>query len=352
MVGDLMAEKIDIKSMTLEELQEYVISLGEKKFRGKQIYEWIHQKLVTDFDQMTNLSGDFREKLKENAIIHGTRIVKRQESKDGTNKFLMELYDGNHVESVLMRYHHGNSVCISTQVGCRMGCRFCASTVGGLVRSLRTSEMLDQIYEIQRETGERVSNVILMGIGEPLDNFDNVVSFVRMLSDENGLHISQRNITISTCGLVDGIRRLMEESLTITLAISLHAPNDTLRKEMMPVANRYSIEEIIHVCREYIEKTGRRITFEYSMVDGKNDTKEHGIQLSQLLRGLNCHVNLIPLNPVEGRMGQRSNRTNVQEFKLILEKNRINVTIRREMGSDIDAACGQLRNKNKGGETT
>lgn len=347
-----MGDKIDIKSMTLSQLQEYVTTLGEKKFRGKQIYQWLHQKLVTDFDEMTNLSGDFREKLKENAIIHGTRIVKRQESKDGTNKFLMELYDGNHVESVLMRYHHGNSVCISTQVGCRMGCRFCASTVGGLVRSLRTSEMLDQIYEIQRETGQRVSNVILMGIGEPLDNFDNVVSFVRMLSDENGLHISQRNITISTCGLVDGIRRLMAENLTITLAISLHAPNDALRKEMMPVANRYSIEEIIEVCREYIQETGRRITFEYSMVDGKNDTKEHALQLSRLLRGLNCHVNLIPLNPVEGRMGQRSDRTNVCEFKLILEKNRINVTIRREMGSDIDAACGQLRNKNKGGETT
>lgn len=347
-----MTEKTDIKSMDLAQLQIFVEELGEKKFRAKQLYQWMHQKLAAEFDEMTNLSKDFRSKLAERSELHGAKVIRKQVSKDGTTKFLMELSDGNTVESVWMQYHHGNSVCISTQVGCRMGCRFCASTVGGLVRSLRTSEMLDQIYEIQRITGQRVSNVILMGIGEPLDNFENVVQFIRMLSDADGLHISQRNITLSTCGLVDRIRRLMAEKLTITLAISLHAPNDTLRATMMPVANRYSIQEIMQVCREYVEQTGRRITFEYSMVEGVNDTPEHAKELSQLLHGLLCHVNLIPLNPVDGRMGNRSKRTNVQEFKLVLEKNHTNVTIRREMGSDIDAACGQLRNQNKGGETT
>lgn len=230
-----------------------------------------------------------------------------------------------------------------------MGCRFCASTVGGLIRSLKTSEMLDQIYEIQRSTGERVSNVILMGIGEPLDNYDNVVKFIRMLSDDKGLNISQRNITLSTCGLVDKLKKLVDEKLTITIAISLHAPNDELRREMMPIANRYSIEEIIDACRYYVDKTGRRITFEYSMVEGKNDSRECAMQLVNLVKGLNCHINLIPLNPVEGRMGQRSKGADIQAFKLILEKNHTNVTIRREMGRDIDAACGQLRNKEKGG---
>ena len=343
-------DKIDIKSMNYDEVKEYVKSINEKPFRAKQLYEWIHKNLVLSFDEMTNLSKDFRAKLDKSCTIEGARVIKRQTSADGTSKFLMRLSDGNTVESVLMKYKHGNSVCISTQVGCRMGCRFCASTVGGLIRSLKTSEMLDQIYEIQRITGERVSNVILMGIGEPLDNFDNVVKFIRMLSDENGLNISQRNITLSTCGLVDRLRRLVDEHLTITVAISLHAPNDELRKEMMPIANKYTIAEIMDECRYYIEKTGRRITFEYSMVEGKNDTKECAMQLVNLLRGMNCHVNLIPLNPVEGRMGKRSKGADIQGFKLVLEKNHINVTIRREMGSDIDAACGQLRNKNKGGK--
>lgn len=351
-MGVVMAEQIDIKSMDMAQLQACVEKLGEKKFRAKQLYQWMHQKLAVNFEEMTNLPKTFRDQLEEHCQMHGATVIHRQVSRDGTTKYLMELSDGNTVESVLMKYHHGNSVCISTQVGCRMGCRFCASTVGGLIRSLRVSEMLDQIYEIQRLTGERVSNVILMGIGEPLDNFENVVQLIRMLSGEEGLHISQRNITLSTCGLVDQIRRLMAENLTITLAISLHAPNDALRAEMMPIANRYSIRDIIEVCREYIEHTGRRVTFEYSLVAGKNDGPEHAEELIQLLRGMNCHVNLIPLNPVEGRMGQRSDRTNVQKFKLVLEKKLSNVTIRREMGSDIDAACGQLRNKNKGGETT
>ena len=341
-----MAEdKIDIKSLDFMELQELLESMGEKKFRSKQLYDWIHKNLVLSFDEMTNLSKDMRKKLADTCTIEGARIIKKQVSSDGTAKFLMRLSDGNTVESVLMKYKHGNSVCISTQVGCRMGCRFCASTVGGLIRSLKTSEMLDQIYEIQRSTGERVSNVILMGIGEPLDNYDNVVKFIRMLSDDKGLNISQRNITLSTCGLVDKLKKLVDEKLTITIAISLHAPNDELRREMMPIANRYSIEEIIDACRYYVDKTGRRITFEYSMVEGKNDSRECAMQLVNLVKGLNCHINLIPLNPVEGRMGQRSKGADIQAFKLILEKNHTNVTIRRERGSDIDGACGQLRRR-------
>lgn len=347
---NIQQNKIDIKSLNYEELEQCVLKMGQKPFRAKQLYQWMHQNLVTSFDEMTNLSKEFRAGLEQEYTLHGARIIQRQVSSDGTNKFLMELSDGNHVESVLMKYHHGNSVCISTQVGCRMGCRFCASTVGGLIRSLTPSEMLDQIYEIQRTVGERVSNIILMGIGEPLDNYENVVKFIRMISDEHGLHISQRNITISTCGLVEQIRRLADEKLTITLAISLHAPNDALRKEMMPVANKYTIAEILDACRYYIEKTNRRITFEYSMVEGKNDGLSQAEELSGLLKGMNCHVNLIPLNPVEGRMGQRSMRSKIEEFKLLLERNEINVTIRREMGRDIDAACGQLRNKNKGGK--
>lgn len=338
-----MKEKTDIKSMNLQQLQVFVEQLGEQKFRAKQLYQWMHQKLALEFGEMTNLSKSFREKLEERCIMCGTTVIRRQISQDGTEKFLMELSDGNTVESVWMQYHHGNSVCISTQVGCRMGCRFCASTVGGLVRSLHVSEMLDQVYTIQRVTGERVSNVILMGIGEPLDNYDNVMQFIRMLSGEDGLHISQRSITLSTCGLVDRIRQLMAEDLSITLAVSLHAPNDRLRAEMMPIALRYSIQEILEACREYVEHTGRRVTFEYSLVEQKNDSPKYAEELSQLLQGLLCHVNLIPLNPVEGRMGNRSERSNVTQFKAVLEKHHINATVRREMGSDIDAACGQLR---------
>lgn len=341
-------EMTDIKSMDMEHLRLFVESLGEKKFRAKQLYSWMHQKLVKDFEEMTDLSKTFRERLKKECVLGSVSIRREQISqKDGTRKYLMELRDGNMVESVLMKYHHGNSVCVSSQVGCRMGCRFCASTVGGLTRSLETSEILDQIYEIQRHTGERVSNVIIMGIGEPLDNYENVVRFIRMLSDENGLHISQRNITLSTCGLVPRIYDLMEEDLTITLAISLHAPNDGIRRQMMPVADSFSMREIIDACKKYIQKTGRRVTFEYTLVQGTNDSRENAGELSGLLRGMLCHVNLIPLNAVEGRMGQRSVPQNIREFQEVLEREHINVTIRREMGSDIDAACGQLRNKNR-----
>lgn len=342
----MTAEKSDIRSMDFDKLKEYLTEMGEKPFRAKQIYDWLHRQLVDDFSQMTNLSAGLRQRLEAECCLGGVRIEREQiSSLDGTRKYLMRLSDGNTVESVCMKYHHGNSVCISSQVGCRMGCRFCASTVGGLVRNLAASEMLGQIYAIQRHIGERVSNVIIMGIGEPLDNFDSVVRFIRMLSDERGLHISQRNITLSTCGLVPRIGELMEEELAITLAVSLHAPDDALRRQMMPIAQKYSIAQIMEACRNYVEHTGRRVTFEYTLVENINDTAECAKMLVRLLRGMNCHVNLIPLNTVQGRLGERSRSESVQEFKHILDKNHINVTIRREMGSDIDAACGQLRNQ-------
>lgn len=336
--------KIDIKSLDYKELEESIREIGEKAFRAKQIYEWLHVKLVNEFDEMTNLSKSLREQLKEQyEIIHAEVVAKRTSKTDETSKFLFKLHDNRVIESVLMKYKHGNSVCVSSQVGCRMGCRFCASTLGGLERNLTVSEMLDQIYQIQRITGERVSNVVVMGSGEPFDNYDTVLKFVRMLSDEHGLNISQRNITVSTCGLVDRIRQLAEEQLQITLAISLHAPNDSVRRELMPIANRYSIREIIDACNYYYEKTSRRITFEYSLVKDVNDSREYALELVKVVRGLNCHVNLIPVNPIKERNYTHSDVSFIQNFKNILEKNRINVTIRREMGADIDAACGQLR---------
>jgi len=339
-----MEEKKDLKSCNYEELIAEMKKIGEKAFRAKQIYEWLHVKLVSSFDEMTNLSKELRKKLEEHYILPSVERVDSLTSKDGeTTKFLFRLRDNRVIESVLMKYHHGNSVCISSQVGCRMGCNFCASTLGGLERNLTASEMLSQIYEIQKISGERVSNVVVMGTGEPMDNFYSLVKFVSMLTDEHGLNISQRNITVSTCGLLDKVKKLADEKFQITLAISLHAPNDVLRKTLMPVANRYSVEEIIETCHEYYEKTGRRITFEYSLVEGVNDSEEQAKELCHLIKGLNCHVNLIPVNPIKERNYRHSSMQFIQKFKNILEKNRINVTIRREMGADIDAACGQLR---------
>lgn len=336
----------DIRSYDEEEMKKIVAQYGEKPFRAKQLMEWVHGKQVETFDEMTNIPEKLKNKLKDDFIISGVSIVEKQVSrKKDTAKYLFSLSDGNVIESVWMKYRHGNSVCISSQVGCRMGCTFCASTLSGLTRHLTAGEMLSQIYEIQRETGERVSNIIVMGMGEPLDNYDNLVKFIRLVSGENGLHISQRSITVSTCGLVDKIRDLMEEQLQITLAISLHAPNDLIRRQTMPVANKYSMEEIFQVCREYFDKTGRRITFEYSMIRGINDKEEHALELAKRCKGLNCHINLIPLNEVKERDCLRSRTEDIDRFKIILENNRINVTIRREMGSDIDAACGQLRKK-------
>lgn len=339
-----MTNKTDIKSLDFNELENLISSMGEKSFRARQIYNWLHIMHVNDFEQMSNISKKLRADLKEKFEIRNVSAVKTLKSDiDGTTKFLFKLCDGAVIESVLMEYRHGNSVCISTQVGCRMGCRFCASTLGGLERNLCVSELLGQIYEIENITGERASNIVLMGSGEPLDNYDNVVKFIRMISDENGANISQRSITLSTCGLVPELKKLADEGMQITLAISLHAPDDRTRKELMPIARRYSIDEVIGACIYFFERTGRRITFEYSLVEGVNDTKAHADALSELLRGMNCHLNLIPVNPVKERKLNQPDKSTVIAFKNMVEKNRINVTIRREMGRDIDGACGQLR---------
>lgn len=339
-------EKKDIASYSFEELQEEMLAIGEKGFRSRQIYSWIHEKLVDDFEEMTNLPKTLRQKLESAYEIRRVEMEKRQISKiDGTNKFLFCLKDGNMVESVLMKYKHGNSVCISSQVGCRMGCRFCASTLDGLERNLTPSEMLRQVYQIQKITGERVSNIVIMGTGEPLDNYDNFLKFIHMVSDEHGLNISQRNITASTCGIVPNIRRLAEEKLQITLALSLHGSNQEKRRSLMPVANKYELREVLEACDYYFEKTGRRITFEYSLVHGVNDTPEDAKELMGILKDRNCHLNLIPVNPIKERNYEKPDKKSAENFKNKLEKNGINVTIRREMGSDIDGACGQLRRK-------
>ncbi|MBQ7360322.1 MAG: 23S rRNA (adenine(2503)-C(2))-methyltransferase RlmN [Lachnospiraceae bacterium] len=345
-----MTERIDIKSLSLEELISEMESLGEKKFRASQIYDWMHVKLARGFDEMTNLSGKLREKLQQQYEYTSLKLIQYQESAiDGTRKYLFALKDGNVVESVWMKYKHGNSVCISSQVGCRMGCRFCASTLDGLERNLLPSEMLDQIYSIQAHTGQRVSNIVVMGTGEPMDNYDNLLKFLRLLTDEHGLNISQRNITVSTCGIVPNMRRLAEEKLQITLALSLHASTDAKRKELMPIANKYSIAELMDACKYYFEQTGRRITFEYSLVGGVNDTDEDARLLTALAGPLNCHVNLIPVNPIKERDYVQSDNGRIVAFKNKLEKNKINVTIRREMGRDIDGACGQLRRRHMEG---
>ena len=339
-------DKTDIKSMDFDELTEYVKGLGQPAFRAKQLYEWMHIKLAGSYDEMSNIPAALRDFLKENTDYTALETVRVQTSKeDGTSKYLFRLCDGNLIESVLMHYHHGNSVCISSQAGCRMGCRFCASTLGGLERSLSPSEMLDQIYRIQKSSGERVSNVVVMGSGEPFDNFDSLIKFEKLLTDENGLNISARNLTVSTCGLVPNIYRLADMQLQLTLAISLHAPNDEMRRRLMPIANKYSIAELIEACRYYIGKTGRRVTFEYSLVSGENDSEGCAMELADLVRGLNCHINLIPVNPIKERDFRQSELAAVNRFKSILEKKHINVTVRREMGRDIDGACGQLRKR-------
>ena len=337
-------EKKDIKSLNLENLTKEIADLGEKSFRAKQIYQWMHVKLVSGFDEMTNLPKQLRDQLGENYELISLQTADMKVSAiDGTRKYLFRLSDGNVIESVLMKYKHGNSVCISSQVGCRMGCRFCASTLDGLERNLTPSEMLDQVYRIQASTGERVSNVVVMGSGEPMDNYDNLVQFIRLLSDENGLNISQRNITVSTCGIVPGIKKLADEQFQITLALSLHAPNDEVRKSLMPIAKSYKLSEVLAACREYYLKTGRRLTFEYSLVSGVNDNLEEAKALVSLIKDQHGHVNLIPVNPIKERDYVQSDQKAIQAFKNYLEKNGINVTIRREMGRDINGACGQLR---------
>lgn len=337
-------DNLDIKSLTLPELTEVIKKLGQPAFRAKQIYEWMHVKLAGGYDDMTNLSKGLRESLKEQYPLTLLEEVSSLHSQtDETVKYLFRLHDDRVIESVLMKYHHGNSVCISSQVGCQMGCTFCASTIGGKERDLLPSEMLDQVYRIQVLSGKRVSNIVVMGTGEPFDNYDNLIRFLHLVTDANGINISARNITVSTCGIPDRIRDFAMEGFPITLALSLHAPNNELRKKLIPVARKYELDEVLDAFRYYYEKTGRRLTFEYSLVEGVNDETEHARELAALVKGMNCHINLIPVNPIKERNYKKSENKKIQNFKKTLENYRINVTIRREMGADINAACGQLR---------
>lgn len=336
-------EKTDILSLEFERLEREILSLGEAKFRAAQIFGWLHEKRVKSFDDMTNLSAVLRDKLRERFYINQISVSKRlASSKDDTVKYLYELEDKNHIETVLMEYEHGTSLCISTQVGCKMGCKFCASTIAGFKRNLTPSEMLLQIYETERLEGKKVQSLVLMGIGEPLDNFDNVISFLRLLSDKRGKNLSLRHVSVSTCGIVPRIKELAQLGLGITLSVSLHAANDTTRSEIMPVNNKYSISELIGACKEYFSKTGRRISFEYSVIDGVNDKYENAKEIYKLLGGFNCHINIIPVNKIKER-SFTSNRKSANAFKKYLEDFGMNATVRRTLGSDIDAACGQLR---------
>ena len=337
-------EKTDIKSMDLQELKVFVETLGEKKFRAKQLYLWMHQKLVRDFGEMTNLSKAFREKLQRECSLGGVTIRREQISKkDGTRKYLMELSDGNMVETVLMRYHHGNSVCVSSQVGCRMGCAFCASTIAGKVRDLTPAEMLDQVLFTQKDSGLPVSNIVLMGIGEPLDNLDTVLKFLELVNHPDGMNIGMRHISLSTCGIVPGIRRLAELELQLTLSVSLHAPDSETRSKIMPINRAYDVEELFRACHDYFDKTGRRISFEYAMIDGVNDHDWQADLIARKLRGMPGHVNLIPLNDVVESPYKPSRR--IGAFQKRLESHGITATVRRSLGGDIDASCGQLRRK-------
>ena len=333
-------------SMTMEEWKEVLAQWKEPAFRAKQIFDWLHKKHVTEINDMSNLPKALREKLKQNGKIAGVKQVKKRVSEvDGTIKYLFEIENGFVIESVLMRYHYGNTACISTQAGCRMGCRFCASTLNGVERNLTAGEMLSQVYEIQKEIGERVSGVVLMGSGEPLDNYDNVLKFLHLVNNENGICLGQRHITLSTCGLVEKMYELLEENLQITLAVSLHAPNDNIRKTIMPVANKYCMEELLKVCKKYSDTTKRRITLEYALIKGVNDSDVCAVELAGKLHHMLCHVNLIPVNDVKERNYRKSSEEQVQKFAQILEDRGVDVTVRRKLGSDIDAACGQLRRR-------
>lgn len=336
--------KKDIKSFNLSELKDDILAIGEQKFRAEQIYQWLHEKKVTSFDEMTNLSVSTREKLEENYYITTLKIVNKLSSKiDETKKYLFELYDGNCVETVLMKYNYAWSLCISTQVGCKMGCTFCASTLAGFVRNLEPSEMLEEIYAVERDCGEKVGSLVLMGIGEPLDNYDNVLKFFEILSSPQGKNLSLRHVSLSTCGVVDKIYDLMEKKLGVTLSISLHASDNETRSKIMPINKRYNLGELIPACREYFKVTGRRITFEYALIQGVNDSEDYANRLANLLRGMICHVNLIPVNPVRENSYKRGSKNSIETFRKTLEERGVNATVRRELGSDISAACGQLR---------
>lgn len=336
---------VNLKDLTFEQLTEFLEEMGEKPFRAKQIFAWLHRG-VTSFDEMTDLSVKLRQKLSEVSYVSKLNIAEKYVSKiDGTKKYLFELMDGNMVESVVMYYHHGITICISCQVGCRMGCRFCASTIGGLVRVLSAGEILDQVLFAEKDIGERISNIVMMGIGEPLDNFDNVTAFLQNVNNPHGINIGYRHISLSTCGLVPGIYKLMELKLPITLSISLHAPNDKIRSEIMPVNNAYNIQQLLEACRKYIDATGRRISFEYAMINGVNDSEECAAMLADRLHAMLCHVNLIPVNNVEENKFSKPSKDAIKRFIKVLESKNINVTVRRELGSDISASCGQLRRK-------
>lgn len=342
---------MDISSMYLDELTEYLVAKGYPSFRARQLYEWMHRRHELCIDNMTNIPKKLRDEVR-NDICRIGYVTHQTDMHDGTRKFLFEMRDSQMLETVFMKYNHGNSICISSQAGCAMGCAFCASTIGGCIRDLTAGEMLGQVYmainkvEEEEDTGDRaISNIVVMGTGEPLENYDNLIRFIRIITSSEGYNLSVRNITVSSCGIVPNIRRLADEGLGITFALSLHAPTDEKRRSIMPIARRYTIQETLAATDYYFERTGRRITIEYSLMNGINDSVEDAEQLSSLLRGRGYHVNLIPVNPVDERDFVASSTSNVAAFKKILEKNQINVTIRRGMGRDIDAACGQLRRK-------
>lgn len=340
----------DINSLTYEQLNNVISKLGQPKFRAKQIFTWLHKNGVTSFDEMTNVSKSLREKLSENYYISTCEIEDKYVSKiDDTVKYLFKLNDGEYIESVIMKYKYGYTICVSSQVGCKMGCTFCASTLAGFKRNLTSGEIEAQLHSAQRDLNIKISHIVLMGIGEPLDNFDNVINFLYNVNDENGLNISMRNITISTCGVVTRIYDLMKLNLQLTLTISLHAPNDEIRSNTMPINNKYKIDELLKACREYGLKTGRRVSFEYTLIKDVNDSSENALELASRLKGMNAHVNLIPVNDVKERGNVKSSKKAILNFQNILKKSGINATIRRTLGSDINASCGQLRRlKNRG----
>jgi len=338
--------KTNLKDLTKKELEQYLEELGERKFRAKQIFSRIY-KGADCFEDMTDLPKDLRNRLSGRAELEMLKILRVQSSeKDGTRKYLFGLKDGNSIESVLMKYRFGNTVCISSQAGCRMGCSFCASGLGGLQRNLTAGEMADQILSIQKDTGEKVGNIVVMGTGEPLDNYENLCRFLEIVHDKDGLNIGMRNITVSTCGLIPKMREIAKDFPQINLAVSLHAPNDVIRNRMMPIGKRYPMDELLAACKRHTELTGRRITFEYALVKGLNDSDKNAEELAARLRGMNCHVNLIPLNRVAETGLHGTERSDAKRFRDILEQRGIRVTVRRELGGDIDAACGQLRLKN------
>ena len=336
----------NIKEYNLDELKNEIEQLGEKKYRAEQIFKWIYVDKVKEFDEMTNLSLDLREKLKQNYTICNFKILKKQESVDGTKKYLFDVLDGNAIETALMQYHHGKTICVSSQIGCKMGCKFCASTGIKFIRNLTSGEIVEQVLAVEQDIGDKISNVVFMGIGEPFDNYDNVMKAIKILNNQKGLNIGARHISISTSGIVPMIYKFADEEGQCTLSISLHATNDEKRSKMMPINNRYNIKELMEACKYYINKTNKRISFEYALAKDNNDNLEDAKELVKLLKGMLCHVNLIPINKIENGSFTKSSNENIIKFRDYLNENGIVATIRRELGSDIDAACGQLRRKN------